>query len=134
MPIVHAAVKALVTNGDQFLLLQQEVGDGYCWDLPGGRIQFGETPEAALQREAKEELGQPLVIGRPLGAWWFFRRADGDQVVCLTYLCTIENPELTLPAQDGETIAGYKWVARADLAHAAFDSLPPSLRDLIVSL
>ncbi len=134
MPIVHAAVKALITAGDRFLLLKQDVGGELFWDLPGGRIQFGETPEAALQREAKEELGQPLTIGRPLGAWWFFRKVDGDQVVCLTYLCTIENAELTLPVQEGETIAGYEWVAKADLARAEFDSLPPSLRDLIISL
>jgi mutator protein MutT len=28
-----------------------------CWDLVGGRVEIGESPEAAMVREAKEEIG-----------------------------------------------------------------------------
>lgn len=133
-PIVYAAVKALIIAGDRFLLLKQEVGGEIFWDLPGGRIQFGESPEETLRREVMEELGQDVAIGQPLGAWWFFRKIDGDQVVCLTYQCTIDNLKLRLPKQQDENIAGYEWVAKADMARAEFGSLPPSLRHLIDAL
>jgi 8-oxo-dGTP diphosphatase len=134
MPIVHAAVKALVAAGDRYLLLKQDVGGRIFWDLPGGRIQFGESPEQALSREAKEELGQEIAIGRPLGAWWFFRAVDGDQVVCLTFLCSIADRDIRLPVQEGETIAGYEWVAKADLGRPEFASLPASLREMLLTL
>ena len=43
------------------------------WDLFGGHVEAGETPEQALQREVKEELNVELA------AWRFFRRYE-----CLT--------------------------------------------------
>lgn len=131
MPIVYAAVKALVVDGEKFLLLKQSVGGEIFWDLPGGRVQFGESPLEGLRREGCEELGQDLQVGRPLGVWWFFRKIDGDQVVCSTYRCTIADPAIVLPTQEDETISGYVWVTKADLAQPEFASMPASLRILI---
>ncbi|HUB93581.1 MAG TPA: NUDIX domain-containing protein [Verrucomicrobiae bacterium] len=48
------AVKIYVFEGNK-LLLAKIAGRG--WDLPGGHIERGETPEQALTRELKEETG-----------------------------------------------------------------------------
>lgn len=50
---------AVVQHADQFLIGQRPAGlvlSGY-WEFPGGKIQLGETPEAAAVRECLEETG-----------------------------------------------------------------------------
>jgi mutator protein MutT len=70
------------------------------WELPGGKINFGETPEAAVTREVSEETGLVVRVSRLLpriltNVW----RAESDQeihVVLITYECHIEFGELSL--------------------------------------
>lgn len=42
---------------------------GY-WELPGGKVEAGETDEEALLRECREELGCDLALGRRVGGDW----------------------------------------------------------------
>jgi 8-oxo-dGTP diphosphatase len=57
--IVHVAAVVLVDRDGRVLLAQRPEGKALAglWEFPGGKIEAGETPEAALVRELKEELG-----------------------------------------------------------------------------
>ncbi|MGC9417385.1 MAG: 8-oxo-dGTP diphosphatase MutT [Rhodovulum sp.] len=59
MKIVLVAAVALVDPDGRVLLAQRPEGKAMAglWEFPGGKVEPGETPEAALMRELKEELG-----------------------------------------------------------------------------
>jgi 8-oxo-dGTP diphosphatase len=52
-------VAAVVEDGGRLLLTRRPPGGplGLRWEFPGGKIEDGETPERALVREVREELG-----------------------------------------------------------------------------
>jgi 8-oxo-dGTP diphosphatase len=58
-PIVLVAAVALIDPDGRVLIAERPAGKHLAgmWEFPGGKVQPGETPEAALVRELAEELG-----------------------------------------------------------------------------
>jgi len=59
MKMVLVSAVALVDGDGRVLLAQRPQGKAMAglWEFPGGKVEQGETPEAALVRELQEELG-----------------------------------------------------------------------------
>jgi 8-oxo-dGTP diphosphatase len=57
--VVWVSAVALIDRDGRVLLAQRPAGKKMAglWEFPGGKIEDGETPEQALVRELKEELG-----------------------------------------------------------------------------
>jgi 8-oxo-dGTP diphosphatase len=60
---------AILRDGERILIAQRIAKDGSpgLWEFPGGKIEPGETPEAALARELHEELSIRVTVGACLG-------------------------------------------------------------------
>lgn len=69
-----------IMNEQRKVLLQRR-GDSNKWGFPGGAIELGETPQMAVIREAKEETGLDVEVGKLIGIYTDCNMsyASGDQ-------------------------------------------------------
>lgn len=89
-PTTLLVVAAALLDGDGRVLLQQRPPGramAGLWEFPGGKVEPGETPEAALVRELAEELGI-AVSADALSPACFASAPNGDMdMLLLLYLC-----------------------------------------------
>ncbi len=55
----------ILADGDRVLICQRPATAGFPlkWEFPGGKVESGESPEACLQRELREELAIEADVG-----------------------------------------------------------------------
>lgn len=65
MENITKVVAALIWDGDRFMICQRPAhkARGLLWEFVGGKVEPGETLEAALIRECREELAVELTVG-----------------------------------------------------------------------
>jgi 8-oxo-dGTP diphosphatase len=95
MDEVGNGVKAVVKKDDRFLVLVKPDGS---FDLPGGRVEVGETNESALHREIAEETGLKVKIQDPMVEWSFLKQPD-LLIKGITFACNYIEGKVKLCAE-----------------------------------
>lgn len=85
----------IMTNQGEIILVKR-VFDPYkdCWALPGGFVEYGETVEDAVIREAKEETGLDIRIEKLSGVYSDPNRDPRGHSVSVCFLCKAVGGEL----------------------------------------
>src|SRR4030067_2193313 len=70
MTMMRCVAELAAVEGDKVLMVKAKRGfsKGY-WNLPGGFMQYGETPEVACAREVSEETGVHVAVESPVGVY-----------------------------------------------------------------
>lgn len=92
------SVKGVVLRDDRVLLLLDERDE---WELPGGRLEPGETPQQCVAREIAEEVGWDVTVGALVDVWVLAIPTAGRDVVIVTYACDVDDgaPEPVVSAE-----------------------------------
>ncbi len=115
LPLV-LVVAAVVVRGGRVLLSRRPPGKHLAglWEFPGGKIEEGETPEAALAREVREELGLEIEALHPYA--FVHHEYPEKRILMLAYRCETRG-------EPADAELEWRWERLADLDAAA---MPPA--------
>ena len=124
-------VSGILTHKGSVLVLQgskDNVDFPGIWELPGGKVKFGENPNDAIVREIKEETGIESKVIAPYNVWStkYVHNEEEHHVIHVDFLMGILT-EFSL-MKLSEEHQNYKWVELHDLP----EPMPPEYRDSIV--
>ena len=127
-PVVLVVAVALVDVDGRVLLAQRPAGKAMAglWEFPGGKVQAGETPEAALIRELKEELDIDVTEACLAPFTFASHRYERFHLLMPLYVCRRWQGMVT--AREGQQLA---WVRPAKLDQY---QMPPADKPLVAML
>ena len=107
----RVAAYAVIISDGQILLsrLAPSIAPKELWTLPGGGIDFGENPAAAVVREVHEETSLKATVGKPAHIGSAQRLVDENvdlHSVRIVYLASVpkDSPEPRVVEVDGSTV------------------------------
>jgi 8-oxo-dGTP diphosphatase len=128
LPILTVVAVALIDADGRVLLAQRPEGKSMAglWEFPGGKIAPGETPEAALIRELREELGIDVAEACLAPFTFASHRYERFHLLMPLYVCRRWNG--TPAPQEDQQLA---WVRPARLGDYP---MPPADKPLVAML
>lgn len=102
-PVVDVAVGVLIRPDGDFLLTTRPAGKVYAgyWEFPGGKLEPGESVEAALARELHEELGLEIDAAQR----WREELVDYPHALVRLHFCKVLDWRGQLQMRESQTFA-----------------------------
>ncbi|MBS4540163.1 NUDIX domain-containing protein [Clostridium sp. D2Q-11] len=105
--------KSIIVKDKEILILKRSENSsfgGKLWDIPGGKLEFGETLKESIIREIKEETNIDINIKKTIASTSSINKSNDKQFITLIYLCEYHSGDIKL---DDEHI-DYKWIKPKD--------------------
>lgn len=106
------ATKAIIKKNDKFLVLfkseNEDINPNEI-DIPGGRIEFGESAEDCLIREVKEETNIDIIINKPSRIWHLVK--EDLHLTGITFLANYLSGEIKLSGEHNK----YRWLSKNEI-------------------
>jgi 8-oxo-dGTP diphosphatase len=128
LKVLLVVAVALVDADGRVLLAQRPEGKSMAglWEFPGGKVDQGETPEAALIRELREELGIDVAASCLAPFTFASHTYEGFHLLMPLYVCRVWQGIVT--GRENQRLA---WVRPAKLAEYP---MPPADKPLVAML
>ena len=123
-------VAAVIEQQGRFLITQRRSSAVLAglWEFPSGKVETGETDEAALRRELKERVGVDVSVGKSTAHRT--HRFDGYVVDLVLYRANITPSQEPHPVR----VADVRWVAAQELENYAFPPADQATTDLLLGI
>lgn len=129
--LVLVAACVLVDDQGRVLITRRPQGKPLAglWEFPGGKVEAGETPEEALIRELKEELGIDVALSRLTPLTFASHAYPEFHLLMPVYVCRHWQGDMV--ANEGQGIA---WVSPKALSAYAMPPADEPLKDTLPGL
>jgi 8-oxo-dGTP diphosphatase len=123
-------VAAVIEQQGRYLITQRRSTAVLAglWEFPSGKVETGETDEAALRREMRERVGVDVEVG--VSTAHRTHRYDGYVVDLVLYQASIAASQEPRPVR----VADVRWVAPPDLENYAFPPADQATTDLLLGI
>jgi len=119
----------IITNSDgDILLIHRNSSKRTQWEIPGGKLEDGETPEQAAVRELKEELDITVTVNRTIGSQEF--EQEGNQYRYYWFKATVTQGKPRLTGSDDAIHDSFRYCSLAEM-RTMFDELSANAQNFV---
>ena len=115
------SVKGIIKRGDgKILIIRRGRDDNHkpgIWETVGGGMDGEYSPQEALKREVREEVGLEVKVLEPFNVFSFIKD-DGEMKIGITFLCEYVSGEVILSDEHSE----FAWIKALDFKN--YESVP----------
>ena len=120
--IQKIVVGAVIFDKDKILALQRSKNEEFLpnlWELPGGKVEFGESVDSALHREVKEETGLSVNITGPVSTFHYITEKP-DQKKHTVQISFITDRSCRSKVITSEEHDSYAWISKEQVENYKF--------------
>lgn len=123
----------ILNNNNELLIVQRAAHDSYpgMWEMPGGGLDYGESPKEGIEREVFEETGLKVLVLYPLSVTSGFS-SKKNHIIRIAHLCELKNEKQQV--QLSTEHSNFKWVDLNYMLENDMKNISKFLREVLAEL